>query len=237
MPQKANQPLYQQIKARLKAQVVSGKLLQGALLPNETELAGHYDCSRLTVHRALRELAEEGVVERRRRAGTRVAMYGNTGLMIRLSRITDEISRRGFAYRYELLETRLAAAPSPIARQLDAADGEAHVHVRCLHWANNRVFQYEDRWINASVVPAVRAQSFEKMSPSLWLLDNVPLSELEHDISAVAASPEVAAAMRLPANTALMEIARRSTWNKRRVSCVRLLYAGDLFRLRSESST
>ncbi|MGB7321778.1 MAG: UTRA domain-containing protein [Albidovulum sp.] len=236
MTQNATQPLYQQIKSRLKAQVVSGKLLQGALLPSETELAGHYDCSRLTVHRALRELAEEGVVERRRRAGTRVAMRGNTGLMIRLSRITDEISRRGFAYRYELLETRFAAPPDPIAKLLDVRNGDAHLHVRCLHWANNRVFQFEDRWINADVVPAVSAQSFEKMSPSLWLLDNVPLSELEHDIAAISASPTIAATMRLPENTALLEITRRSTWNKRRVSHARLTYPGDLFRLRSEGS-
>jgi GntR family histidine utilization transcriptional repressor len=233
--QNTAQPLYQQIKSRLKAQIVSGKLLQGALLPNETELAGQYECSRLTVHRALRELAEEGVVERRRRAGTRVAMRGNTGLMIRLSRITDQISRCGFAYRYELLETRFAVPPDPIAKLLEAHGRQAHLHVRCLHWANNRVFQFEDRWINADVVPKVRAQSFETMSPSLWLLDNVPLSELEHEIAAIAASPDLAAAMHLPANTAILQITRRSTWIKRRVSHARLLYPGDLFHLHSES--
>lgn len=236
MTQNTAPPLYQQIKAKLKALIASGKLMQGALLPSETELAGQYQCSRLTVHRALREMAEEGFVERRRRAGTRVAAHGNIGMLIRMSRITDEISRRGFAYRYEHLETRSVVPPSSIAKLLEVPDGQEQVHIRCLHFADDRVFQFEDRWINSTAAPSIHSQNFERTSPSSWLLDNIPLSDLEHNIAATVPTPDVAAIMRLPDNVATLEIARRWTWKQRRISCAKLIYPGNLFRLSSESS-
>ncbi|WP_166417839.1 GntR family transcriptional regulator [Cochlodiniinecator piscidefendens] len=234
MGKKAAQPLYKQIKARLKAQVVSGELSQGALLPSETELAERYSCSRLTVHRSLRELADEGVVERRRRAGTRVAMRGNTGLRIRLSRVTEEISRRGFAYRYELIKSVVKTPPLHIHRLLGGDPEQEHLHIKCLHWANNRVFQFEDRWVNLITVPKAQSLSFEKMSPSLWLLDNVPLSDLEHEISAISAKTQIANVMKVEKGSPILEVTRRSTWNNQSVSCARLMHPGDLYSLKSE---
>ena len=45
----------------------------GAMIPTEEELATEFGVARATVNRALRELAVAGVLERRRKAGTRVA--------------------------------------------------------------------------------------------------------------------------------------------------------------------
>ena len=45
----------------------------GTLLPVQTKLAARFQVSNLTVHHALRQLAQEGFVEARRRVGTRVA--------------------------------------------------------------------------------------------------------------------------------------------------------------------
>ncbi len=44
----------------------------GSLMPGEIELAEEFGCARATVNRAMRELAEEGLLDRRRKAGTRV---------------------------------------------------------------------------------------------------------------------------------------------------------------------
>ena len=45
----------------------------GANIPGEVELAGEFGVARATVNRALRELSDEGILERRRNSGTRVA--------------------------------------------------------------------------------------------------------------------------------------------------------------------
>ncbi len=63
-------PLYFQIKTLLMEQISSGAYLPGDQLPTEHEICDMYGISRTPVHRALSELADEGVVIRQRRRGT-----------------------------------------------------------------------------------------------------------------------------------------------------------------------
>lgn len=44
----------------------------GSLMPGEVALSEEFGCARATVNRALRELASDGVIERKRKAGTRI---------------------------------------------------------------------------------------------------------------------------------------------------------------------
>ena len=48
---------------------------EGELIPTECDLAAELGCARATVNRAMQALAENGVVERRRKVGTRVAIH------------------------------------------------------------------------------------------------------------------------------------------------------------------
>ena len=63
---------FRDVKADLLARIMQGEWAPDSLLPNEVDLAETYGCARATVNRAMRELAEEGLIERRRKAGTRV---------------------------------------------------------------------------------------------------------------------------------------------------------------------
>ncbi|XHR29711.1 MAG: substrate-binding domain-containing protein [Chthoniobacteraceae bacterium] len=56
----------------LEERICSGGWPVGAVLPTEYELAAEYHCGRNTVSKAIAQLAHEGFVERKRRAGTRV---------------------------------------------------------------------------------------------------------------------------------------------------------------------
>ena len=61
-----------QVYLVLRDRILSGAVGFGTKLPNENELADDHGVSRVTVRRALGELAREGLIERRRSAGTRV---------------------------------------------------------------------------------------------------------------------------------------------------------------------
>ena len=66
----------------------------GDLIPNEVDLAGEMGCARTTVNRALRHLAEAGYLERRRKAGTRVALMLNcTSCFCKYSCLSYDLSR------------------------------------------------------------------------------------------------------------------------------------------------
>src|SRR5579871_3761824 len=62
-------PLYHQIYLALRDQIYSGALGYGARAPTEHELAEQFGVSRITARRSLKELADNDLVERRRRTG------------------------------------------------------------------------------------------------------------------------------------------------------------------------
>ena len=64
---------FREVKSDILSKIVQGNWPPGELIPNEIDLAARYGCARATVNRALRELSDEGIVERRRKAGTRDA--------------------------------------------------------------------------------------------------------------------------------------------------------------------
>ncbi|WP_042861712.1 GntR family transcriptional regulator [Dickeya sp. NCPPB 3274] len=72
--------LYKRIARELAQDIVSGKYPAGALFPTEKTLCEVYQASRHTVREALRELTEQGLISRRKGAGTHVtdAREGNT---------------------------------------------------------------------------------------------------------------------------------------------------------------
>jgi DNA-binding transcriptional regulator YhcF (GntR family) len=72
-------PLYARLAARLRRSIETGELPAGRKLPPERILASYLGIGRRTVARAYESLGEEGLVDRRQGAGTRV-----TGPLVRL---------------------------------------------------------------------------------------------------------------------------------------------------------
>jgi DNA-binding transcriptional MocR family regulator len=66
-------PIYRQLYERLREQILSGALPEGARLPPERVLADLLQLNRSTVVRGYRELAADGLIEQRVGSGSRVA--------------------------------------------------------------------------------------------------------------------------------------------------------------------
>lgn len=68
MPREA-QPPYLRISDDLRRKIETGEILRGEQLPSLDRLSAEYGVSRATAQRAIRVLAEAGLVETRRRWG------------------------------------------------------------------------------------------------------------------------------------------------------------------------
>lgn len=86
---------FKDVKADLLDQIARGAMPPGSLMPNEIDLAESYGCARATVNRAMRELADEGIVERKRKAGTRVRMTPIRQARFSIPIVREEIEAQG----------------------------------------------------------------------------------------------------------------------------------------------
>jgi GntR family histidine utilization transcriptional repressor len=222
---------YIDVKAEILGRIRGGDLAPGDTVPGEQALAGEFGCARVTVNRALRELAEAGVVERRRKAGTRVLAATPRDASVEIPSVRGEIEAAGEAYRYELLLRRIAAPPAGVRVALGLEPGAKALHLRCRHWAGGRVHQFEERWINLEVVPVARGADFSASGPNDWLIRAMPLSQVEHVLSAANASAAEAALLGIAEGAALFVVERRTWIDGRAITHARLLHPGATHRL------
>jgi GntR family transcriptional regulator len=74
-----SQPLYHKLANALRTSIFSGVYEHGGLLPTELELCSSHNVSRHTARDALRLLSDEGLITRKRGAGTRVVSSSPVG--------------------------------------------------------------------------------------------------------------------------------------------------------------
>jgi len=198
--------------------------LPGALIPGEEVLAREFGAARATVNRALQELARAGLVERRRRAGTRVALHPVREARFVIPLVRQEIEARGAVYQYRLLSREEVTPPEIVHARLDLDGGVRFLHVRCLHLADRSAYQFEDRWISLDAVPTAREVDFAVISPNEWLVQHAPFSEAEFTFFAAAASAEEARLLQLSEGAPVF-VGERITWLREKpITLVRMVH-------------
>ncbi len=116
----ANVPLYQQIYDLLRAKIMDGTLALNDRLPAEQELTQALGVSRITVKRAMNELAVAGLVRRQRGIGT-VVIYDVAAPTVKGSFETmiDGLTRMGVETEVQLLDCTVGTASPAIAEALE----------------------------------------------------------------------------------------------------------------------
>lgn len=220
--------LHQRILGDIEGRILSGALAPGARIPTEQELAASYGCSRMTVSKVLSMLANAGLIERRRKAGTFVRQPSSQAAILEIHDIKAEVLALGQTYRYETTRraTQHGDADFPGGR-----GGGRVLEVTGRHFAGRKVFCLEARRINLKAVPHAEAEAFVDVSPGRWLLDTVPWTEAEHRIHAIGATPAEARTLGVDVSTPCLVVERRTWRGKTPITAVRLLYPGDAHRL------
>src|SRR5690606_37448630 len=180
------------IRADLLRKIQTGAWKPGDQIPNEAALAEVYCCTRSTVSRAMRDLAEAGFLVRRRKGGTRVAANPTRKAMLEVPIIAEAIERAGHAYTFSLITSDLEAAPSRVTNALGIAAGARLLHLRVLHRGDGTPLQYEERWLNPAAAPGILDADLNAMPVDRWLLQFAPLGSAAVAIEAEHADDNVA---------------------------------------------
>lgn len=212
---------YREIKADILGKITRGEWRPGSLIPSEIELAESYGSARATVNRAMRELVDDGIIERKRKAGSRVRLSPLRQARFDIPVVGREIEAQGAAYRYALVRSEVVPAPDWLRARLGLAEGAEVRHLVCLHLAAGAPYQHEDRWINLDLLPQARMTDFSTEAPTEWLIAQIPFSEVEIGISATAAGPDLARHLGCAPGDPLLLVERSTRWEGRAVTYVR----------------
>ena len=130
-------PAYLQLSKKLKQAIQGGELMVGSALPSERDLAESLGLSRMTVRRALEELAEERYVEQRRGSGTYILERRLEHPIDRVQGFTGEANVLGFKPGSVLLEFKQISAQNEVARALQINSGDTVLKISRLRTADN----------------------------------------------------------------------------------------------------
>tara|TARA_R110002096_G_scaffold22830_10_gene73151 strand:+ start:2322 stop:3014 length:693 start_codon:yes stop_codon:yes gene_type:complete len=197
----------------------------GSQIPHEAVLATELGCSRATVNRALRELAKVGMLERKRKAGTRVPLNPVRKATFEIPIIRQDIENRGQRHGYRLLHRISAIPPTDLLLRLELPPATEMLHVLALHLADDQPFCLEDRWINTAAVPPMDTADFTKLSANEWLIQNAGFTNGNIGFGATAAGPEAASHLNCAPGSALFVNTRVTFAGDAAITSVRLTYA------------
>ncbi|MNV53625.1 HTH-type transcriptional repressor DasR [compost metagenome] len=233
MKSKKAPTLNHRIRNEIESRILSGEWAPGFRIPFEHELMAQYDCSRMTVNKVLTTLAESGMIERRRRAGSFVARQPPhlEQVALEIPDIEVAVTERGHEYGYQLLEHAHRKAKADAPEELLLVGEGKLLAMRCLHLADGKPLALERRFINPDAVPETLKVDFSRHAPGSWLLQNVSWTRGEHRISAVAATADEAAILKVPTGTACLVIDRQTWRGDQQITWVRQKFLGDAYDL------
>ncbi|HEY0648636.1 histidine utilization repressor [Phenylobacterium sp.] len=231
MTGRQDESLNKRIRTDISERILSGAWPPGHRIPFEHELMAAYGCSRMTVNKALAPLAEQGLIVRRRKAGTFVARPRIHSVVLDIPDIAAEVTARGEPYGYELLSRRVGRAGSSEMAELGLDAPVKVLALRCLHRASGRPFALEERLINLDAAPEAADVDFGETPPGGWLLGHVPWTQAEHRISAANPSRAIAGALGIETTTACLVLERQTWRGADRITHVRLFFPGEAYDL------
>jgi len=222
------EPLHRRIERDIERRIASGEWPPGFRIPTEADLTAEYGCARMTVSRAVSELAARGLVVRRRRAGTMVAHPPvHSSALVAIPDIQAEVQARGLAYSHRLMGRIVRPARADEQEEL----GGRVIELQALHQADGLPCALEHRLISLIATPEAEAADFVAEPPGGWLLARTPWTEAEHRISAVGADRETAAALGLEPGAPCLRLERRTWRDGRGVTRVWQMFPGAAYDL------
>ena len=252
-------PAYQRIKNAILDNIHSGKWQAGNAISTEMALAEEFGVSRMTVNRALKELSEERVLERRQGSGTFVAQQQFNHTFVEVRNIAQDLKSANRDYQAQVVSKRgitAAKLNDELRRKfglekviesselkdvadiesIENDDSEAAVlyEVKIIHFADGQPIQFEERWVDALKVPKFIEQDFSVVNTSDYLIAKSPLERGSYTIRALAAPDEIASLLQIAPQSPTLVLCRQTYSAGQVLTFVKMWHAGERYQFSGE---
>ncbi|MBT5430277.1 MAG: histidine utilization repressor [Rhodospirillaceae bacterium] len=221
---------YEKIKDYILTGLEEGTWQAGDKIPSEAELVMSLNVSRMTVNRAVRELANSGLLVRIPGAGTFVATERKAAQLLEVRSISDQIKENNQVYKATVLKLAIVKAIDNVLEEFEDTTIKSLYHSIILHHADDIPVQLEDRFVNPAIDKTYLDIDFTKTTPNEHLMQIAPLAEVEHIIEAIMPTKRERKILQIDEGTPCLLLTRR-TWSGGHVATyVRLKYPSKRFR-------
>lgn len=240
-------PAYQRIKAAILHNIHSGQWQAGSAISTEMALAKEFGVSRMTVNRALKELSEERVLERRQGSGTFVAQQQFNHTFVEVRNIAEDLKSANRDYKAEVISKRRITAlmlddslrrkfdiDASFSMNTDKEDEPVLYEVKIIHFADDQPIQVEERWVDAAAVPHFIEQDFSEVNTSDYLIEKIPLERGSYTIRALASPKDIAEALQIKVQSPTLVLQRKTYSAGKVITFVKMWHAGDRYQFAGE---
>lgn len=203
-------PLYHQIFLALRDQIMHGQLPFGSPVPTELELVAQHGVSRITARRALHELAASGLVERKRRIGTRVVFRTSAvPLETNVDQAVESLIAFGRNTPVKVVDIVEEPAPRQVADALERPADSMMMRGRRIRHLDRQPLGLVTSWVPVDLGVKLTKQVLTRQ-PMLDFLREAGFApgSGRQTISARHADPETAAMLKIEPRAALLRIER-----------------------------
>lgn len=199
-------PVYKRIQNAVRVRIESAELQPGDSVPSERELAKTHKVSLMTARHALAGLEREGLVERRRGAGTFVAspkIHFN-----KLMSYTEHMSSRGLNPRSRVLVAKVVEHDAEVAARLALPATSALVKIERLRETGDEPFALETCYLPAKEFPDLVKVNLGRNSLFATLRQDfgVELAYADEEVDATTAEANIAELLEVPRGAAVLRI-------------------------------
>ncbi|MBZ5760885.1 MULTISPECIES: UTRA domain-containing protein [Rhizobium] len=221
--------IYQTIFSDIEAKILAGEWQPGSRIPIEQDLVAQYGCSRMTVSKALSALVARGMVVRRRKTGSFVALPQIDRTVMDIQDISTAAELAGHSHDHSILTRKIERLDAGDAKLLSEPVGAEILRLQCLHIVDGRPNALERRIIMLDLVPLAREEKFAVLPPAKWLLEQVPWTKARHVIRAISADQATARLLETERGEACLNLVRQTWQNGRTVTYVEITHPGERF--------
>ncbi len=199
-------PVYKKIQNTIRKRIEAAQLTPGDAVPSERELAKTHEVSLMTARHALAGLEREGIVERRRGAGTFVALpkiHFN-----KLMSYTEHMSSRGLVPRSRVLLAKVIEHEQEVAARLGLPATSHLVKIERLRLTGEEPFALETCYLPAADFSGLVAAPLGRSSLFAALEHDyrVELAYADEEVDATAADADIAELLAVPNGASVLRI-------------------------------
>ena len=205
----AGVPLHRQLFLVLHDEIARGALAPGDALPTEQSLCDEFGVSRITVRRALTDLAEQGLIERRQGVGSFVRDTGAAVGAGAAGSFLDYLRQVQFETDVEVCEYGVRPAPRAVAEALGALEPLLHVLRLRSERRTGEPLMVTEAWLPRALADTATAEALRKKALYDLLAEaGVAVDRIDHEMTAEVAGPVNARLLGVPIGSALIRVNR-----------------------------